>query len=102
MNLIFVARFCSSKDNPSICLSKITVTGSASYSTSLRETLLNGSLLCTSVFVHLSFIRQCDTVLARSSVCTSLRFSSAISILRMAIQRHLSDKKDMILLCLVC
>ena len=89
------AVICSSKGNPSMCLSKLSSTGSASCSIITRVTFLNGSILCISVFVHLSFLWQCDTVMAGVSVSTTLRHivCTATAVLPMAIQRHLSEKR---------
>ena len=84
---------CSSKGSPSICLLKLSNTGSACCSVSKRGTLLSGSMLYVSLFAHLSFICQCDTVMTEGFMCTALISvdSVAIVVLRMAIQRHLFE-----------
>ena len=74
MCLGFVARISSSEGNSSICLLKIVNTGSAFYSISMGGTLLNGSMLCISVFVHLSFLCQSDTGMMIGSVSRAKRF----------------------------
>ena len=75
MHLGFVARTCSTKGFPSICLLELVNTGSASCSMSMRGSLLNGFLLWIFVFVHLSFIWQCHIVTTENSVCSTLSFS---------------------------
>ena len=65
----------SSESNPDICRLKLNTTGSAFCSINIGETLLNGSILCKNVFVHLSFLSLCDTVRTGSSVCSVLGLS---------------------------
>ena len=60
------AGICSSKGILSICFLKLSNTGWMS----MRETLLNGSTLCPNVFVQLSLLCECDTVLMEASVST--------------------------------
>ena len=73
MYLEFIARICSSKVNPSNSTLKLSSTGSAFCSISVQGTLLNDSILYNSVFVQLSIMWQCDTVLFGRSVRTALR-----------------------------
>ena len=83
---------------------KLSSTGSASCSISMRVIFLNGSILCISVFLHLSFFWQSDTVMTGISVSTTLRYlvCAATAVLPMAIRRHLSEKRlDLVELCLL-